>query len=78
MVLQSIIGGSSQVVSGAIYRIKVELVESTCRNIDENDGKGIKLCPARDDHKMKLCTVSIWTRPWLPEGEKTIIDITCL
>merc|ERR1712002_139485 len=74
LVRHSILSGTSQIVAGVMYRVKVKMVESECQNIEENEGKGIERCPAKSSGTTKFCTVSLWSRPWL---HKSVVKISC-
>ena len=66
-VRRSITKATSQRVSGIIYRITVLLVQSTCANKKENEGKQIDTCPERPEAEKRLCPIAIWARPWKPQ-----------
>jgi len=77
-VRQSIVKASKQRVAGIVYRVLVTMAQSTCKNIDENEGKLIDECPARDPLITRHCLVTMWYRPWKKEPFKFIVMVKCL
>lgn len=70
---------SSQVVEGTLYRATVKLVPSKCKN-DLNETRegfeacGVDLVNPEVLRQEKCCEFEIWSRPWLPEKERLIIQ----
>jgi len=80
LVRHSILDAKKQVVSGILYKVIVHFVESTCKNVEENDGKTIEECPEKEvgSHGTN-CVVSMWSRPWVKEpSQKFIVKLKCL
>merc|ERR1712243_85421 len=73
LVRHSILKGTGQLVAGMLYKVQVKMVESTCKNIEENEGKGIERCPAKGSTVVKKCTVSLWHRAWMPIPLRSIV-----
>lgn len=70
---------SSQVVQGTIYRASVKLAPSKCRNDLNETREGIEACgldflnPSILQQE-KSCTFEIWSRPWLTEPERLLVQ----
>merc|ERR550519_3044908 len=64
IVRHSVVSATKQVVSGMKYQVKINTVESECKNVKENDGKTIEECPAKAGKQTLLCLVSVWSRSW--------------
>merc|ERR1712243_132703 len=62
VVRHSILRATKQVVAGMLYQVKVNMVESECKNVKENDGKTIEECPAKAGKRTRICLFSIWSR----------------
>merc|ERR1739838_807010 len=77
-VRHSIVKATKQVVSGMLYRVMIRMVESTCDNEPENDGKTIKECPAAEGAMLTTCVISMWSRPWIKDASKFIVKTKCL
>ena len=61
---------SQQVVSGYLYKIKVNLGMSTC-------AKGVKSnCQLKEGSKIQQCLFTIWSQPWNDKGSPEI-TINC-
>ncbi|XP_078284257.1 cystatin-C-like [Rhinoraja longicauda] len=56
-----VVEASTQVVAGIMYRLKVELKSTTCRNTQ--GGRNIKNCPFHEPSlaKKKLCDFTVWS-----------------
>merc|ERR1719494_1727584 len=78
VVRHSILGATKQVVAGMMYRVKVKMVESECKNVKENDGKTIEECPAKAGKQTLLCLVSVWSRSWESPEKKLVTSMKCL
>ncbi|XP_033218564.1 uncharacterized protein LOC117173989 [Belonocnema kinseyi] len=69
-VIARIVEASSQVVSGMLYRIKVQFGSSDCpKGQTEN-------CQLQSDSELKECDIEAWSQPWLDKG-KPKITVTC-
>merc|ERR1719411_468412 len=77
-VRHSIVKASKQVVAGMLYHVMVRIVDSTCQNVKENDGKTIKECPAAEGAMLTTCVISMWSRPWIKDASKFIVKTKCL
>ena len=70
---------TSQVVQGSIYRASVKLAPSKCRNDLNETREGIEACgldflnPSVLQQE-KSCTFEIWSRPWLAEPERLLVQ----
>merc|ERR1711955_164098 len=78
VVRHSIVSATKQVVEGTKYQIKINTVESECKNVKENDGKTIEECPARAGKQTLLCLVSVWSRSWESPEKKLVTSMKCL
>merc|ERR1712226_26905 len=78
VVRHSIVSATKQVVEGMMYQIKINTVESNCKNIKENDGKTIEECPAKAGKQTLLCLVSVWSRSWESPEKKLVTSMKCL
>merc|ERR1712002_564498 len=80
IVRHSILKAKKQVVSGTLYKVTVHFVDSTCKNIKENDGKTIEECPEKEAHShVYNCVVSMWSRPWIKDpAQSFIVKVKCL
>jgi cathepsin F len=55
-----------QVVSGLLYKIKVDIGVSTCP-------KGSKQnCQLKSDEKIKECIIEVWSQPWIDKGHPQV------
>ena len=62
-----------------MYYVKVKMVESTCKNIKENDGKTIKECPVKEEAVPTTCIIKVWSRQWMKdESKKLTVSMKCL
>ena len=62
-----------------MYYAEVKMVESTCKNIEENDGKTIKECPSNEKAIPTTCMIQVWSRQWLKdESERLKVSMKCL
>merc|ERR1712243_56848 len=77
-VRHSIVKATKQVVAGFRYRVVVTMVQSTCKNVKENEGKLIDECPAKDPLSTRHCLVTMLLRPWKKDDEKLIVTVKCL
>merc|ERR1712243_77004 len=77
-VRHSIVKATKQVVAGLKYRVVVTMVQSTCKNVKENEGKLIDECPAKDPISKRHCLVTMLLRPWKKDDEKLIVTVKCL
>merc|ERR1712212_885965 len=77
VVRHSMVKATQQVVAGKLYKVTVRMVKSICKNVEENDGKTIKDCPAKEA-RFSICIVSVWVRDWLPEPKKIETHMKCL
>merc|ERR1712002_69358 len=74
MVRHSILAAKKQVVSGALYKVIVHMVESSCENVEEDDGKMIEECPERIAHSHGTnFEISMWSRPWIKDPAQSFI-----
>lgn len=71
LVQTEIVSASRQVVSGTLYRVIVKMEESTCKNTDLNNKKGVAACPSRNGLS-QTCKFTILSRPWLKEFGKDL------
>jgi len=80
IVRHSILEAKKQVVSGMLYRVIVHFVNSSCKNVKENDGKTIEECPEKEAHSHGYnCVVSMWSRPWIKDpAQSFIVTLKCL
>merc|ERR550519_1658206 len=78
VVRHSIVSATKQVVSGMKYQVKINTVESECKNVKENDGKTIEECPAKAGKQTLLCLVSVWSRSWESPEKKLVTSMKCL
>ena len=79
VVRHSITKAQKQIVAGTMYYAEVKMVESTCKNIEENDGKSIKECPANEKAIPTTCMIQVWSRQWLKdESERLKVSMKCL
>lgn len=67
-----VLEASSQVVAGALYRIKVKIAPSDCLKSKDVDPQN---CGDLKEAVPIICNIKIWDRPWLPNGRET--NITC-
>lgn len=63
---------SRQVVSGFLFKLKVDIIESDCL---KNDNKDSSLCGEKEAAVPKTCDIVIWDQSWLPQGTET--NVTC-
>lgn len=69
-IIVEVVEASVQLVAGQLYKIKVKIGTSNCP-------KGIKDgCLLQDGSEVKDCLISVWSRPWLDNGEPSI-TVTC-
>ena len=55
------------------------MVESTCKNIEENDGKTIEECPAKEEAVPTTCVIKVWSRQWMKDESKRLtVSMKCL
>merc|ERR1719348_1856909 len=78
VVRHSVVSATKQVVSGMKYEVKINTVESECKNVKENDGKTIEECPAKAGKQTLLCLVSVWARSWESPEKKLVTSMKCL
>merc|ERR550519_3050446 len=78
IVRHSVVSATKQVVSGIKYQVKINTVESECKNVKENDGKTIEECPAKAGKQTLLCLVSVWSRSWESPEKKLVTSMKCL
>ena len=65
-IITEIVEASQQVVSGFLYKIKVNLGTSTC-------AKGVKSnCQLKEGSEIQQCLFTIWSQPWLDNGSPKI------
>ncbi|XP_076667577.1 uncharacterized protein LOC143368587 [Andrena cerasifolii] len=69
-IITEIVEASQQVVSGYLYKIKVNLGTSTC-------AKGVKSnCQLKKGSEIQQCLFTIWSQPWTDKGSPEI-TINC-
>lgn len=69
-IITEIVEASQQVVSGFLYKIKVNLGTSTC-------AKGVKSnCQLKEGSEIQQCLFTIWSQPWTDKGSPEI-TINC-
>jgi hypothetical protein len=64
MQVVSIMSSSVQVVSGAMYRMRIQAGESECPNDEATASKTVAECPVPAD-KVHVFKVEVWSRPWM-------------
>lgn len=79
LVASEIISANKQVVSGFKYYVRVNMVESVCKNTEENKNKALEDCPTSGNGVNKICKYIIWSRPWMKKlgRELTITGVMC-
>merc|ERR1719348_609375 len=78
VVRHSVVSATKQLVSGMKYEVKINTVETECKNVKENDGKTIEECPAKAGKQTLLCLVSVWARSWESPEKKLVTSMKCL
>lgn len=79
VVRHSIIKAQRQIVAGTMYYVEVKMVKSTYKNIEENDGKTIKKCPANEKAVPFTCVIKVWSRQWMvDESQRLTVNMKCL
>ena len=79
VVRHSITKAQKQIVAGIVYYVEVKMVESTCMNIEENDGKTIEECPANEKAVPTTCEIKVWSRQWMKdESQRLTVSMKCL
>ena len=69
-IITEIVEASQQVVSGYLYKIKVNLGTSTC-------AKGVKTnCQLKKGSEIQQCLFTVWSQPWIDKGSPEI-TINC-
>ena len=62
-----------------MYYVEVKMVESTCKNVEENDGKTIEECPANEKAVPTTCIIKVWSRQWMKdESQRLTVSMKCL
>lgn len=54
-----------KVVAGIMYKITIDIIQSVCRNTEENTGKGVEICPGSDGAVAKECEIIMIHQPWI-------------
>jgi len=77
-VRHSVLGGSKELHEMEIYRIRIKLVESSCRNNEINMGRPIEECPAVENGVTEKCHMTLTTSPWsLITQDTNVEEIIC-
>lgn len=65
LIAKRVISATRQVVAGALYRIKIEMVTSDC---GKNKADGRDGCNQLEGETVRVCDVEVWDRPWITDG----------
>ncbi|XP_006039180.1 cystatin-like [Alligator sinensis] len=67
---RKILKAQSQVVSGTMYHLTVELQKTQCRRESGRDPQACAPAPANQQEKL-ICKFQVWSRPWLNDTHVT-------
>ncbi|KAF6773019.1 hypothetical protein AHF37_08324 [Paragonimus kellicotti] len=75
---EAVIDATKQIVEGVMYEFKLRQRPTNCRKTDvlfEDVKQHGPVCTITPDSPIKLCSVSVWHRPWMePPMEVTVND----